>query len=272
MIEERALVTRSTHEGALPPAAYPMVDEAEAVGVVAGIYGLVLERFPMVPSLFKSLAVCPDYLALAWDQTRRILDDERFQASADGLITLVSDAVPPPTEPSERDLLARFTEPLARMLLVTAGLRLALDGGLSGAPAALPPISQPRPLRPDLDVPPTGDLDGHLVGAIRRDLGTPIVNSIWRLAASSGLLTSVWRRLGPHTAEPDFDAHTFQLSGQVEASARGLEWPAVASPAALERRDIGAAAPGVAAILDAYLATLPRVLTLVASSHRGRPR
>ena len=40
----------------------------------------------------------------------------------------------------------------------------------------------------------------------------------------------------------------------------------IASPAALDTAGVGDAGPGVAAILDCYLTTLPRVLALVASS------
>lgn len=97
--------TQRTHAG---PAAYPMVDEAEAIGLVAGTYALVLESFPMVPSLFKSLAVSPGYLALAWDQTRSVLDDDRFRAAARRLVADVDDAVPAPSGASERELLGRF--------------------------------------------------------------------------------------------------------------------------------------------------------------------
>jgi len=49
-------------------AIYPMVEEAEATGVVAAVYAELLRRMPFVPSLFKSLAVCPPYLVLAYEQ------------------------------------------------------------------------------------------------------------------------------------------------------------------------------------------------------------
>jgi hypothetical protein len=48
--------------------AYPMIEEDEATGRVAAVYADVLARAPLVPSLLKSLGVCPPYLVLAWEQ------------------------------------------------------------------------------------------------------------------------------------------------------------------------------------------------------------
>ncbi len=55
---------------------YPMVEESEATGVVAGVYTELLQRMPFVPSLFKSLAVCPPYLVLAYEQCGSVLDSD----------------------------------------------------------------------------------------------------------------------------------------------------------------------------------------------------
>ena len=38
-------------------AIYPMVEEGEATGAVAGVYAALLTRMPFVPSLFKSFAL-----------------------------------------------------------------------------------------------------------------------------------------------------------------------------------------------------------------------
>lgn len=253
----------------LTPAAYPMVEEADADGLVASIYVRILERLPMVPSLFKSLAVCPTYLALAWDQTSSVLDDDRFRAVADELVDEVTGTVPPPAGRGVRELLARFVDPLARMLLVTAGLHLALDGELDGPPAQVPPTDSHDTPQPQLEVPSTSQLDDELVGAIRRDLATPIVNSVWRRAAAEDVLADAWQHLGPRTREPGFAATSRHLRSTTVAAAGQIAWPAVAAPRNLERHGILDAAPGMASILDAYLATLPRVLVLVASTRGG---
>lgn len=254
----------------LTPATYPMVEESDAEGLVASIYVRILRSLPMVPSLFKSLAVCPTYLALSWDQTAGVLDDDRFRAVADELVGEVAGTVPPPTGQRVRELLAPFVDPLARMLLVTAGLRLGLDGRLDGAPAQIPPTGDRDRPQPQIDVPSTGDLDGGLVGAIRRDLGTPIVNSVWRWAAVQGVLADAWQHLGPHARDPGFAATSSELRDSTLTAARGIDWPVVATPGTLGHHGAGDAAPGIVSVLDAYLTTLPRVLVLVASVRGDR--
>jgi hypothetical protein len=253
-------------DGSLHTAAYPMVDEGSATGRVAGVYGAILQRFPMVPSLFKSLAVCPGYLELAWQQTSQVLDHDDFTDATDGLVAEAVDAVPPPPDAEVRDLVARFVQPLARMLVAAAGLRLALDGSLDGPPAEPAPLVTPPSLTPALQVPPTGELDPAPVGAVRADLATPIVNSIWRVAAANGLLPRAWQHFGPLTSDPALVRATTRIGEYARAAAQTLDWPAVASRDALHDQNLDDAAEGAAAILDTYLATLPRVLALVASS------
>lgn len=246
-----------------------MVDEAAATGRVAGVYGAILEQLPMVPSLFKSLAVCPGYLELAWAQADGILGADGFAAAARRSADRVAGAVPAPADPALREVLGRFVDPLARMLLVTAGLRAALAGTLSGPPAEPDSLPAPPRLAPELDIPSTDELDPALVGAIRRDLGTPIVNSVWRLAAARGVLASAWEHLGAVAGTDAFAGHAAAVAEDAARTAAALPWSVVASPAALAQRHLDDAAPGVGAILDAYLATLPSVLTLVASSRGG---
>jgi hypothetical protein len=50
--------------------------------------------------------------------------------------------------------------------------------------------------------------------------------------------------------------------------ARGLPWTVVASRDALDAAGVGDAAPGMTAVLDAYVKTLPRLLVLASSSGR----
>lgn len=59
-----------------------------------------------------------------------------------------------------------------------------------------------------------------------------------------------------------------RLQSDAIASTRQIEWLVVASPQALAEGAIADAVPGVAAVLDAYVKTLPRVLALAASSAR----
>ncbi|TQN42867.1 hypothetical protein FHU33_2277 [Blastococcus colisei] len=245
-------------------AGYPMVEEAEATGVVAGVYARLLDDMPFVPSLFKSMALCPGYLVLAYEQGAPVQAEPEFAALADGLAASVRDAAIPPPEQEVREALAQFVGPLSRMLLLAAGLRLALDGGLEAPPAPGQP-PEPRPVEPRDPAPSPWDAPApQLYGEIREALDTPLINSIWRALAGRGLLEPAWAALRSQAAatRPAAD----DLRQRALDAARRVPWQSAASPPALQAAGLGDAAPGMASVLDCYLTTLPRVLVLTASS------
>lgn len=244
-------------------AAYPMVEEAQAIGVVAGVYAALLDRMPFVPSLFKSLAVCPGYLVLAAEQAIPALADPAFGALAERLASSVRTAAAPPPDGEVCSALAGFIEPLSRMLLLAAGLRLALEGALD-APPAPGRAPEPRPVRPAGPAPSPEDAPApELYGDIRAALQTPIVNSIWRSLAGRWLLQPAWAALRPQVAATRPAATALQHRA-IEAAREEVPWAVAATPRGLEEAGLGDAATGMASILDAYLTTLPRVLVLVA--------
>lgn len=245
-------------------AAYPMVEEDQATGRVAAVYAAALEQAPFVPSLLKTLALCPGYLVLAWNQASPVLAGSELPDAVARLIATVQDAATPPPEPTDRKLLGGFAEPLGRMLLLACGLATALDGGLAGRPPAAGDVpAAPRgPLERTL--PTVGELPGDAAafGRIRASLRTPLVNSIWRRTAAEGRLADVWRHLEPQVAQTGERADRLRDVAADEAAR--LPWASVADPGALQAAGIDDAAPGMAAALDAYVVTLPRVLALVA--------
>lgn len=248
-------------------AVYPMVEEAEATGVVAGVYAGLLERMPFVPSLFKSLAVSPGYLVLASEQGAGVMEGEAFRGLAGGLAESVRDAASPPDDAEVRAGLAAFVGPLGRMLLLSAGLLLALDGELD-APPAPGRAPEPRPVRPDRPAPSAWDAPApELYGQIRAALETPLVNSIWRSLAGSGRLAAACATLLPQAerTRPRAD----DLQRRALEAARRVPWEVAATPQALERDGLLDTRPALAAVLDAYVKTLPRVLTLVAATATG---
>lgn len=244
---------------------YPMVEEHEATGRVAACYGAVLESHPFVPSLFKSLAVCPGYLVLAWDQAAHALPLDDFAASAKQLSSLAvtaDEGASPVGDEQVRAALGQFVDPLARMLLLAGGLLAGLDGALAGAAARAtpPPPAQPAPDQP---VPSQWDASADEVfGEIRHALDTPIINSVWRDLAGKGLLQRAWSELAPRAAGSMVSAT--QVQAEAIGRARALQWPVVAGPEALAEAGIDDASAGMSAILDAYVKTLSRVLTLMA--------
>ena len=243
-----------------------MIEEEEARGRVAAVYGAALARAPFVPSLLKSLAVCPEYLLLAWDQASAVLGGEELGRSASRLGAMVTEAATPPADAHDRELLGAFVGPLGRMLLLSCGLLCALEGRLAGHPAATVPQLAPPRAPVQAGVPSVSELSAHapVLGRIRLALDTPIVNSIWRKAAAEGRLEAVWEQLEPQAAPTRGNADALQDAAS--SAAADLPWERVADREALRATGIEEAEPGMNAILRAYVTTLPRVLALVASS------
>jgi hypothetical protein len=201
-------------------AIYPMVEEGEATGVVAGVYAELLTRMPFVPSLYKSFALCPTYLVLAYEQSAGVLDGDALEAAGHDLGASVRDVVQPPAQQEVRETLAQFVGPLGRMLLLSSGLLLALHGELD-APSA--PGQAPPPRSVEADQPPPSQWDApwpKLYGCIRAALDTPIVNTIWRELAAKGQLEDAWAALSPQVASSRSIADDLQARA-VEV-ARGL--------------------------------------------------
>lgn len=244
-------------------AAYPMVEEGQATARVAAVYAEMLAGMPMVPSLFKSLALCPPYLVMAWRQASPLLDGGQAEAAGSTLASRVREVTPPPPNAAVREELGRFVGPLGRMLFLASGLRLALEGELGADPASAEITPQDSAPEPERDVPAaTAVDDSQVLGAIRSRLSTPIINSLWRHLAGLDLLAPAWEHLAPHT--PGAIEAGPQVGDHARTLATDARWRVAASPAALAAAGCPDAAPGMLAVLDGYLLTLPRVLALVA--------
>ena len=247
-------------------AIYPMVEEGEATGVVAGVYAELLTRMPFVPSLFKSFALCPHYLVLAYEQSAGVLEGDELKAGGKELGASVRDVVQPPEQEEVRQTLSTFVGPLGRMLLLSSGLLLALTGELDAPPAPghAPPA---RTVEPEEPAPSQWDAPSPaLYGQIRAALETPVINTVWRRLAGAGQLEQAWSALAPQVSASRAAADDLQ-SRAVDA-ARRLPWRVAASRDALTAAGVGDAAPGMTAVLDAYVKTLPRLLVLASSSAR----
>lgn len=246
---------------------YPMVEEARAEGRVAGVYSQMLGYSEFVPSIFKSLALCPDYLVLAWRQSEPAMVGGQLSSAAEELTETAAGAVEPPRDPRARELVAGFVGPLGLMSILAAGLRGALRGELE-APSARADAPAPPGEPLQARVASTADLDaGEVLGEIRAGIGTPIVNTIWRRLAEEGLLRDVWNGFAPQLSRSRPVAE--ELEAQAVALAGALHWEQLADRQALELAGCGECAPGMEAVLDAYVATLPRVLALAGSSASG---
>lgn len=243
---------------------YPEVTEEAATGRVAAVYAAARRRHPVVPALLRSLAVIPGYLGVAWDQAEDPLDSPQFAETARALAQGVADVVEPPPGPA-REVLGRFAS--GRMLLLASGLLGALDGHIVGGPATAADLAVPAGGEPvTAPDPPAGSVP--LLEEIRSALRTPIVNSLWLVAAREDVLEDSWRVLAPQVREAAARAELLQE--EAVSAARSFPWPRVASPEALRRSGLSESIPAVRTVLDAYWRTLARVLVLVASSARYR--
>lgn len=245
-----------------PFAAYPMVEEAQATGRVAAVYADAANQLSFVPSLLKTLAVCPPYLVLAWEQAKPMLDQRAFAEAAEAVIAAARTGAPPAVGADAAEILREFAGPLARMVLLGCGLHAALSGAVSGQAAVGDAPPSPGSPLPDAAPSPFENTDLESYGRVRAALDTPIVNTVWRKLSVSGKLANSWptieeaaRRTRPHATD---------LQGAAYDIAMRLPWSPVASGAALRGVDMEDAAAGMTAILDAYIKTLPRALVLVA--------
>jgi hypothetical protein len=255
-------------------AIYPMVEEHEATGRVAAVYSHILRSMPFVPSLFKSLAVCPAYLVLAWDQTVHAMSEDALADAAAELASTAAGAGQPPAQVEVRDTVSQFVVPLSRMLLLSMGLLHALNGEVAGTSAS--PETPSAGGVTERQVPSQWDTPQawETFGDIRAVLQTPIVNTIWRVLAERGLLDAAWAELRPRVAATRDDAQALQQLACDRA--RSLHWPVVADAIALDAAGVADALPGMTGVLDAYVKTLPRVLVLagpaaVAVRRNARP-
>lgn len=224
------------------------------------MYAEVRSELGFVPHLFTSLALFPNYLVLAWEQTKPLIGSADFSNAATRLVDRASSYVPPPRDPEAKAILAGRAS--GRMLLLSAGLRLALDGRLS-APSAVgvQPVGEPR-----LGVMDERRSSESTFGEIRRDLDTPIVNELWHLLAEAGELEATWRELAPQ-ARGALALGT-DLETDAYATAARLPWHVAADATAARREGCGEVLPAIEQILETFCTTLARVLILVAPAHR----
>ncbi len=126
-----------------------------------------------------------------------MLVGEELTSRGQELGASVRDTVRPPQSTDVQHTLSGFVGPLGRMLLLSSGLLLALQGELDAPPA---PGHAPsaRPVEPDAPAPPQWDAPSpSLYGQVRAALETPIVNTIWRQLASRCSLSMRGRRSRP---------------------------------------------------------------------------
>lgn len=244
-----------------PYAVYPMVEEGDASGRVAAVYEDALRRLPFIPSFLKSVALCPPYLILAWEQASTVVATDMF-ADAKTALVAAARATGAAPQVSERaaGVMRHVVDPTAQMILLACGLDAALSRDLVGAPSpglfardnrseTASAVQEPQPLDPST------------FARVRSAMDTPIVNTVWRNLAAAGEFDRNWSEIERVLLATR--AHSVRLQEVAHSLALRLSWGCVASPEALTGADIGDAVPGMRSVLQAYIKTLPRLLALV---------
>ncbi len=139
-----------------------------------------------------------------------MLSHPSFVEAAQQLVSAARDAARPAADGEVRGALTEFAAPSSRMLLLVAGLHMALDGELDAPPAAGQAL-EARPGRPCTPTPSPQDAPApELYGRIRAELETPIVNSLRRSLAGRGLPQAAWNHLGPRLPPPGRPPTTYR--------------------------------------------------------------
>ena len=251
----------------------PMTPERHATGRVAAVYLDIRRQVPFVPSFFKSLAINPSYLELAWLQIREsgprldelaasLVDDAEERGEGLGL---------PRLSPGCRDVLAPFRPVVPRMVLIAEYLGRLLAGELGARPVA---THEPLPAVdgvPDPDLPvrepreSTDETTRRIYLEIQATYGVPLVASLFRSLAASGRLEEAWDVGGPFQSASEGYAHAEWLSSRAGAllTADPELRSGFATRDALTERGDGDAVPALLELLELYRIALPQALAFM---------
>ena len=251
----------------------PMTPERHATGRVAAVYLDIRRHVPFVPSFFKSLAINPSYLELAWLQIREAGPrlDELAAQLVDEAEKRGDDLGLPRLSSTCREVLVPFRPVVPRMVLIAEYLGRLLAGEL----AARPPATQvPLPSAktvPDPAVPvrepraSTDETTRRIYVEIQATYGVPLVASLFRSLAASGQLEEAWAVGGPFQAAPEGYAHAGWISSRAIALLAGdpdLRSGFATRDALAERGDADAA-PAILELLELYRIALPQALAFM---------
>jgi hypothetical protein len=252
------------------------VPERDAEGLVAGLYEDIREvlGLPLVPLVYRHLAVEPPRLETAWRELRPNLLDAAVEAGASGLVESASLDVPslPP-----RSLRAAGVEETA--LEAVAGTLeaynhanprnlIALLALLHGAPGTGAPRASGRQPRA-WDVLPMADLDGldepvralleEMAAAVASRGEESLVPSLYRhLAHHPGLLALAWVAVRPAVEGRAVARRANVVARKAGRLARALPHPVGRT------RD-----PETAAVLRRFTETIPRMIVVGVTLRRA---
>jgi hypothetical protein len=206
------MVSAADHRGRAAHAV-PEVSEDDAAGNVKGIYDEIKSvlRVPFVPTLFRSLAVTPDCLQLAWRQLQTNAQTVYFERSADALrlvaVNFVGESGNAPSLPEDVANVVRVMHYIDPKLLIAVTVLRAATTGQRPRMEQLPDADKRRvvPGAPQTMVTPrftplpaTDPVVQSVIADAQATLGLPqIVGGLRLLASWPELLESCWGGFKP---------------------------------------------------------------------------
>lgn len=251
----------------------PEVTEAEAQGPTKAMYEDIKNslRVPFVPALFRSLAVYPYYLTLAWNSLKPNALTVYFERSADDVRRYASEATssasrPPAAEGEVGNALRVLNYADPKVLLAASALRVATTGQMPRMTVL--PRGDKQQIVPGI---PEGAADiggGPLPGGLeelRSTLGWDIVPDEFHvLGRSVPYLTAVTPAVTALTQDAAFRRTQIVLRRMTNDAVAALPYRMDIGPHVLRQSGLSESnIDGIRAVLDGYDRAMPGVTLLV---------
>lgn len=260
------------------------IPEAEATGKIKGVYDDIKStlRTPIVASLFRALAVYPDYLQVAWLGLKPNVQTVFFEARADQLRAFAAQSLPVLSAPSapapalqSLDVF-HYLDP--KLLLAAAALKTASTGQQPRLTEL--PRDEKRQIAPGVpkDVQPpalTASAPADLFGQIESRFALSTVPDEYQaLAQWPDYLQGAWEAVLKLMAAPEYARLERQLRRMAEETILALPYridigPHILRQSGLSESDLD----GVQQTLNRYYRALPGLVAgsaLLATGAHGK--
>jgi hypothetical protein len=256
--------------------AIPMQEERGATGAVSAVYAQVRAVSPVVPSPFKSLAINPAYLALAWAQVSdvRAPIDRMATRLATHARDCVKESGGPALSAAAAEALTDSGYLVPQTMLMVELLVGLLEGSIEERPIPEGVLIEPElqtgrtrsPSLPMVGQEDAGGLDSDLYNDIQHVYSVPFVSSIFKILAAKGILQDAWMTARPFQNAPEGRDVANHLSQNAAAILREEIQLGFAGPKALDHLGQLGARDCLRQLLEIYRQGIPQVLTFVAMS------
>ena len=253
--------------------AIPMQEEVDAVDAVALVYRDIRTVSAVVPSPFKSMAINPAYLELAWAQIKETrsaivaMAEELAQYARS--ICVAADSPKLPAEAHESLLSSAFLVP--QTLLMVELLSALLEGSIEerprkGAALRLAAGSEETiavPAIPMISQSDATSTDREMYTEIQEVYGIPFVSSIFKILAAKQQLRGAWDRASAFQSSQEGRDLAEMLGARARSMVTSQIQDGFAGPGALSAMGELGSRGSLVQLLDIYRQGIPQVLVFV---------